>query len=214
MWAPCTKLAFGEARKATRSATSSGSQIRPTGIDRVDAHAGLPVLVRHGRGEVDVGGVGDPRGGLPGRRLETVVAHHKDHAAASLLPHAREHGSAGPHIAHKLQVQTAEPLVLRKVFEEATRGATCAGYEDVDPAEGVNRLLYRAFYVFGLAHVARDGHYLLAGRVGQLLRRLFERLFASRGDDHRASLFGEHPGALPADALAGPRDESDRALES
>src|SRR5829696_10142915 len=31
-WAPCTKLAFGETRKATRSATSSGSQIRPNGM--------------------------------------------------------------------------------------------------------------------------------------------------------------------------------------
>src|SRR5581483_8651353 len=32
MWAPLTKLARGEARKATTLATSSGSQIRPKGM--------------------------------------------------------------------------------------------------------------------------------------------------------------------------------------
>lgn len=33
MWAPFTKLAAGEARKVTTDATSSGSQIRPSGMD-------------------------------------------------------------------------------------------------------------------------------------------------------------------------------------
>src|SRR6266853_2064962 len=45
MWAPLMKLARGEARKATRAATSPGSQIRPNGMERAafDTRGHLPV---------------------------------------------------------------------------------------------------------------------------------------------------------------------------
>src|ERR687885_1194752 len=179
-----------------------------TGIDRVDAYTEPSVLLCHSRSEVDVCSVGDPCGGLPVSRFESVVAHHEDHTSASLLLHKWKNSPASPHVTHKLKVETVEPIVFRQKFEEAPRGATSTGNEDINSAEGVNRIVHSALNVFGLAHVAQEWHYLLARRFGQLPCGLFKQLLTARGDNDRAPLFGEHPGTFLADALAGPRDKS------